>query len=57
MWDSDLGALIVWGVLLAICLIGLFTSQAAASRIESTGRRNNSDDLQGNTGQFAPGMR
>jgi len=58
MMNEYMAAFIVFGTLFAICVIGLFMSNAAAERLDAgDGRIENPDDLRAGSGRAATGLR
>lgn len=57
MLNSNLAAILVFGGLLAICLIGLFASNAASERWSNRRRVDAADDLRSASGRSTGELR
>ena len=57
MFETFLGPIIVFGVLFAICMIGLFGSNSASERLHARGRNDYPDDMRAGSGRVATGLR
>lgn len=58
MFDQYTTAFIVFGILFAICMVGLFTSHNASEKLHGgNGRVDSSDDLRAGSGRVSTGLR
>lgn len=54
---DSIGAVVVFGILFAICLIGLFWSNSASERLSNARRVDAADNQRANAGNPASGLR